>query len=1109
MAIQLEVLPQEYEGFINDMSPLPTEQLSLGQFFADAQITGPEPDPFDLNNTSNIAVVNATTLGYPNNPSSVSFVQQFTNDIAAVLQSTSTLPGAGLAPWFPNKWFRGRADVASSFNQGPIRSISSFGSSPANQNLVAVTGITKSQTSNVVPAKYCFGYKMDGLTVGNSYEVKVVVERADGEGSKTTPSIGMFISSPGALGYVDAGNSPNGVQGIFEPLDTVNIYTQHTMTFIATTQYDVLWIYFQNDADLSQRKIRIRSASVEGIIGTDLNEFSSGDGSVVCDLYEEENIPLSLSIDDFKKVTEKVQSYSKAFKLPATKRNSKIFDNIFEVTRTAQDGYSFNPYVKTRCRLKEVGFVLFEGYLRLIDVQDKGGEISYNINLYSEAVALADVLADRTFNNIDFSELEHIYNIDNITDSWDGELELILPLEADSFAGDENDTTTDVLKYPFCDWSHQFIPHDDNGGIDEGQPELLNLQTAFRPFIKVKYLIDKIISATPFQITSNFFDSVDFNKLYMDFNWGTDSSPSTATDTGLATYDTSTGDFPGLSGTFDLGDPVNYATTLFTNIKFYNDSFTPEMGWDTTDHQFVIPSGLTGVSMDLSATVHFACKKSCDITFEWFVHPIGSNPGGQTYTINTQTLSVTGAAAGFPIIQLKPFATFTTYEVGSGYIFEGGNYTNVPSVKTNPDGNQSTLNVSSIASNEVQGITVSNSGQGYNVLGNYELVFKEQGASSFSSAHSVYSTSTGTIQLASGDKVGLRWKATESNAVRQRDMGVYTNVGDKMNNLPSTLSATINYVGTVGNNRLNTIRGDLEQWTFLKGLINMFNLVTVPDKSNPNNILIEPYKDIFVENDDIQTHDWTDKVDGFEKKLTPLTDLKQKTIFKYEEDEDDYAFNVYKKSSGTNFLYGSRLFDASGFTILENDIEEIVAEPFAATVIKPLMSQYAPLVVPNIYAYNESDNVSESFENLPRILYDNGIVNLQGLKIHIPAQNTVSASELTSYLQFSHLSSIPTIVSTPPQITDTRDFNFGPLELVPIGNPSPTNNLFATYWQPYFGELYNPDTRSMTIKVSLNASDINTFNMYDKVFIKNREFRVNKIDYKPGDLSTVEFILIP
>ena len=106
------------------------------------------------------------------------------------------------------------------------------------------------------------------------------------------------------------------------------------------------------------------------------------DGQVICDLYEDENIPLTLSVDDFKNAAEQVQSYSKAFKLPGTKKNNLIFDNIFDVTR-ATTGLVFNPYVKTKSILKQDGFILFEGYLRLIDIQDKNGEISYNVNLYS------------------------------------------------------------------------------------------------------------------------------------------------------------------------------------------------------------------------------------------------------------------------------------------------------------------------------------------------------------------------------------------------------------------------------------------------------------------------------------------------------------------------------------------------------------------------------------------------------------------------------------------------------------------------------------------------------------------------------------------------------
>lgn len=162
--------------------------------------------------------------------------------------------------------------------------------------------------------------------------------------------------------------------------------------------------------------------------------------------------------------------------------------------------------------------------------------------------------------------------------------------------------------------------------------------------------------------------------------------------------------------------------------------------------------------------------------------------------------------------------------------------------------------------------------------------------------------------------------------------------------------------------------------------------------------------------------------------------------------------------------------------------------------------------MPSIYSLGD-DGTTKGFANSPRILYDNGKQSTSSY--WIPPQNGLSGVVSLNFGQFSHLSEIPTTVSAPPQGTDTRDFHFGQCQLIqPIGNPA-NNNLFNLYWAPYYNELYNADTRMMTIKVNLSPADINTFNFYDTVIIKNREFRVNKIDYKPKDLSTVEFILIP
>ena len=279
----------------------------------------------------------------------------------------------------------------------------------------------------------------------------------------------------------------------------------------------------------------------------------------------------------------------------------------------------------------------------------------------------------------------------------------------------------------------------------------------------------------------------------------------------------------------------------------------------------------------------------------------------------------------------------------------------------------------------------------------------------------------------------------------------------------------------------------------------MFNLVTLVDEDNPNNILIEPYTDVFINSTDSVQLDWTDKIDVSEMKLTPLTDLTRKTMFKFVEDDDDYSFNQYKNLVGGH-LYGSKKFNAGNeFNILDSE-DEIVAEPFAATLVKPLMSQFPDFITPAIYARGD-DATWEGFENSPRIMYNNGIQDT-GASYFIPAQNGVVSSNEPNFLQFSHLSLIPTTIAA-------LDFHFGECQLMTgVGAPT-SNNLFNLYWLPYFSELYNPNTRTMTIKVNLSPADINTFKFNDTVYIKNRVFRVNKIDYKPNDLATVEFILIP
>jgi len=866
---------------------------------------------------------------------------------------------AAAPPAIVNTWYRFRAPV---------------GALPALPTVTSETAVFNSLGTVSVSGIY---QRLSNLSVGQTYTINVNV---------STTGAGTFTIN------VYDGTTQIATQGALASVATI------TTTFTATAEDNTL-LFLYSASTVGNVAIEDISVTQEGSTPS----VTLADGQVICDLYEDEDIPLTLSVDDFTNAAEKVQSYSKAFKLPGTKRNNKIFDNIFEITR-ADDGIVFNPYRKTQSVLKQDGFVLFEGFMRLIDITDQDGEISYNVNLYSEVVALAGVLQDRNFNDLpdNFIELEHDYDYTSITRSWNDN-GLVFPYTQNSTSGFRSDY--DTIKYPFVDWTHQSLISTGVFGTT-GNPQLVKLEQAFRPFIQIRYLIQRIFAATEFSYTSSFFDSDDFKKLYMDFNWGAEENGAQAPlGNSLKQEDDISSDY------FINADSYTAASKL----RFNQTAAGTATYWDNTDYKYTAPTA----------------------NFDVFCE----------YNIKLENTSATS------------------------------DYSNSVRIAK------------------------------FNASGQWLETFDED-QDSIGALNSKFLVGTFQTVLQLGEYIQAQSHTITDNKIR---MG---------NDIPSSfLRFSSSNTSSLTSVLLNKLRGELGQWDFLKGIMTMFNLVSIPDSSNPNNIIIEPYADVFINNtsgislkDRSIEYDWTDKIDVKEIKLVPLTDLNKRTNFKFAEDEKDYAFSVYKESvvqqsTGIGFLYGSLIHDASGFTILTGE-EDIIAEPFAATVPKPLEDYMTDLIVPTVYEVNE-DGTSQAFENLPRIMYNNGVKStVHGY--YIPAQNGgAEVSSQDTYLQFSHLSSVPTVVSVPPLTTDTQDFHFGECQLIePIGNPT-VNNLYSMYWQPYYDELYNPDTRTMTIKVNLTPGDLNTFRFYDTVMIKNRKFRVNKIDYKPNDLATVQFILIP
>ena len=869
-----------------------------------------------------------------------------------------------------------------SFNIGSLGS--GFSGSAGNQGAAI---------SNLIPLNIWQQYNVTGgsFTSANAATVSSGKITLDSASSTSLTGIYQLISNlqigstyvlkverlAGTSGVVTLGHSGTwSVSGnTYTPLPFVllpNTVGTHTFTFTATNTEQVFLLNYVND---DNSNLEIGEVSIKENVASAPTVDVFRDGQVICDLYEESNIPLSLSVDDFKNVAEKKQSFSKPFKLPATKRNNKIFTSLFDVTKSVKDDiFSFNPYKKTKAILKEDGYTIFDGYLTLIDVVDKQNEISYNVNLYGETITLADKLKDKKFKNIDFSELSHTYDKVNIKlshfDNNGVVLTTALPTSSFAYNATLGTSKTDVIKYPFVKWNGDSY-------LDAGNVVLQKLEDAFRPFINCKYLVDRIITEAGFTYNSDFLESTDFTKLFMDFNFG-DSVPNVAANSSHINATAPTGGSTIYAGT-SYTTLIPAATGLGT-ISQYNTA----TGIYTADvNNFLFKAIVYQYVVENTDSV------SRDVTFRWVTST------GTEIDLQTVTLAA-----------------------GSTFSFSGS----IPSVV-----------------------------------------------------------------LASGETIQAQFKASAGSVVKFTQC--FNNISISQTNL-------------VTNGILTALRGDLGQWEFLKGLFTMFNLLVIQDKDNPANLIIEPYTSVFLNDTQSQyiTHktlDWTSKVDVSEIKLKPLK-LKKKVFLDFVKEENDYALGIYKNATG--YQYGSEEIDASIFTGLDGETK-VEAKPFSSTFVKPIFDGFTTeMTIPVIYKGNE-DGTFESYDNKPRILYNIGRVTMSNNTYYIPPQNGQSSENQSSFGQFSHLTETPTTAST-------KDYNFRTGQLIgSIGN-TPIDNLYNTYWSPYYDELYNPDTRQVNIKIYLTPADISNFEFYYKIRIKNREYRVNKIDYKPYELSSVELILI-
>jgi len=585
---------------------------------------------------------------------------------------------------------------------------------------------------------------------------------------------------------------------------------------------------------------------------------------IVLDTYDE-SLDITYQIYDINNISNRKASFSKTITIPLTPINKNFLDNISNINVTTS---SFNPNQKTKCSILSRDIPIFTGFLQLkriiinLDSDDEA-----EIVIIGDNQTLFTQIGDKYLTDLDLSELDHVYNKDNVVYSW---------TQSQSFG----------YYYPLIDQSQNLTSTNvANMGI-----------TGFAPAVYIKTLIDKIFDDADCRYESTFIDTDYFKNLIMPINVDNVGVGKNFKDN----YSFRAGTLTGYDYTpsWVYGTPGNPATlypsyggtvvgTPVADLKFVDDSTLPNYdkgnSWDTSIFEYTYNGPnyqkmrfnvqlqmavdnvlINGNLFDEQHAFYLGIRRSCDPVL------LTCYPMTHSYTANIEPFHIFGD----PILiasssNTSPYgATSTVFVAGNDYMGTGQNrYTyNINLVTPWTDNN-----------------SVTNPGIG--LKNGEKLIFYIQWR------FRVRPTAT----VGPGATYSYYWITPNSYIESEFATGIQEY---KYMEMSSFLPPKI------------------KQKDFLTSLFNMFNLY-IEYNSNTNTYKIEP-KDIYYSQGNVL--DWSAKIDSSQPiSVDILSDKQPKQFnFKYKEGKDFYNNDyqtINNRTYGDYFKMNTNEFTTQDKTI--------------------------------------------------------------------------------------------------------------------------------------------------------------------------------------------------
>ena len=283
---------------------------------------------------------------------------------------------------------------------------------------------------------------------------------------------------------------------------------------------------------------------------------------------------------------------------------------------------------------------------------------------------------------------------------------------------------------------------------------------------------------------------------------------------------------------------------------------------------------------------------------------------------------------------------------------------------------------------------------------------------------------------------------------------------------------------------------------FMNGIIQKFNLVIEPIANDAKTLSIEPFTTWV---DDGVIVDWTNKVDRSVKWEIkhPMANKARTLIFSDVKDEDSanlYTINNFDK------IFGEHIEETDSDL---SEGERKIGTYFAPTPMKYIEGDTS-FIVPAIFQDDKGAKKRMAFK--PRLLHYLGLFPNPNLQTKLTTTSsptttgkwyfkdeTLITNIQTQHPVFHHINALPALIgqSTDLHFNNNRQWEYH--QSFVNAKTGYRRDAYGDYWASYVNELYDVDSRLLTLNVDIKPADIPNIKLNDKIFIDGHYYRINKI----------------